>query len=224
MTWNPSARPRHRCRFPRRPRHRRLAHAWFGVVLAALALPGCESPARLAPLPQDAVILAFGDSLTHGTGAGPAESYPARLEAAIGRKVVNAGVPGEETDAGRARLPQLLERHHPALVILLHGGNDFLRKRDPARTEANLRAMIQTATAHGAQVLLVAVPRPGLLLRDDPMYARLARAFGLPLVEDILGDLLRDPSLKSDPVHLNARGYAQLAQTIAQALAKAGAI
>jgi lysophospholipase L1-like esterase len=194
------------------------------LCLLTLWLAACEPSARLQPLPEDAAILAFGDSLTRGTGAAPGEDYPAVLERLVGLRVVNAGVPGEETDAALRRLPGELERHRPALVILVHGGNDFLRKRDPARIEAHLRAMIQAAHRHGAQVLLVAVPRPGLLIADHPVYARLASELGVPLLEGALAEILSQGGLKADPVHPNARGYARLAEALAARLRALGAL
>jgi len=199
-----------------------LRSACLGLLF--LFLSACHRSPELAPLPTDAVVLAFGDSLTYGTGARPEESYPAVLEQLIGKRVVNAGVPGEGTDEGKARLPALLDEHRPALVIICLGGNDFLRHMDEATTETNLREMVRTAKERGRGVLLVGVPRLGFGLEVPSLYERVARDAGIPLEEKSLKRILADNSLKSDPIHPNAAGYRQLAERIATALRRSGAI
>lgn len=196
------------------------------LLVVVLALGACgEQPPGLPRLAEDAVILSFGDSLTHGTGAAPNESYPAVLERLIARKVVRSGVPGELSAQGLARLPAELARHAPALLILCHGGNDLLRKRPPAALAANLEAMVALARAQGITVLLIGVPRPVLLGMDSAeLYGEVAAKFGLPLLEDALPEILGDNSLKSDPIHPNAAGYTRLAQAVAALLTERGAL
>lgn len=197
------------------------------VVLALLLVLGAcgEPPPSLPQLAEDAVILSFGDSLTHGTGARPEESYPAVLERLVSRKVIRSGVPGELSAQGLARLPAELLRHAPALLILCHGGNDLLRKRPLAALEANLEAMIELARAQGTAVLLIGVPRPALLGLDSAEpYVRIADKLGLPFIPDALPEILGDNSLKSDPIHPNAAGYARLAHAIAELLGERGAL
>lgn len=198
----------------------RRALAAFLVLLSACG-GGSPKLARLAP---DAVVLAFGDSLTFGTGASPGESYPARLESLIGRKVISAGVPGEATAEGLARLPSALEDAKPQLVILCHGGNDFLRKLDDAETANNIRAMVRLARSRGAQVVLVGVPKPGLLPSPADFYPEIAKELGLPYEDSALRKILTDNSLKFDLVHPNATGYARLAEAVAALMKKAGAV
>jgi lysophospholipase L1-like esterase len=193
------------------------------VLLLALAT-ACGGSPKLSRLAPDAVVLAFGDSLTVGTGAQPQESYPARLETLIGRKVVAAGVPGEVSAAGLARLADVLEESKPKLVILCHGGNDLLRKLDERQAADNLRAMVRLARAQGAQVLLVGVPRPGLMPSAAAFYGDIAKEFRLAYDESTLAKILADNELKSDLVHPNAKGYARLAEGIAALLRKSGAI
>jgi len=197
----------------------------FVLLLLAGALAACGgSSARLSRLPADAVILAFGDSLTFGSGAQPRESYPAVLETLIARKVQGAGVPGEVSAAGLARLPSALDYYQPKLVILCHGGNDFLRKLGDAQAADNLRAMIRLARARNIEVVLIGVPKPGLFPSPPDFYADIAREFGLPYEDAALKTILRDNELKSDLVHPNARGYARLAQALASLLRKSGAL
>ena len=114
------------------------------LLLAALLLQGCAEP-KLSPVPIDGTVLAFGDSLTLGVGARSRDSYPSVLSALGGRRVVNAGVSGETTDLGLARLQDTLPKVNPDLLLLLEGGNDILRARDPADTKSNLAAMVELA-------------------------------------------------------------------------------
>jgi len=193
------------------------------LVLAALAA-ACGDKARLAPLASDAVVLAFGDSLTFGTGASEAQSYPAQLEAIIGRRVVRDGVPGEVSAQALARLPGALDEYRPQLLILCIGGNDFLRNLGKAQVEANVRRMIILAQERGAGVLLIGTPEKGLLLKPPGFYADLASQAGIPYEGDVIGEILRKSELKSDPIHPNAQGYRLIAERIAARLRKAGAI
>lgn len=195
------------------------------MVLAwTLVLPGCADKPSLHPLEPDAVILAFGDSLTYGTGTSRGNDYPSVLEKLVSRQVINAGVPGEVSAAGVRRLPALLIRHQPDLVILCHGGNDILRKQDMAQAKQNIQSMIDMARAQGAQVVLIGVPEFGLFLDDAAIYQELADENGLVIRREILGDILRKNTLKSDHVHPNTSGYQLLAESIRDLLAESGAI
>ena len=195
------------------------------LLVAATALAGCGPKVpKVAPLGPNDVILAFGDSLTYGTGANTSESYPAVLAQLTGRKVVRAGVPGEVTEGGLARISEVLEAHRPALVIVCLGGNDMLHKRDEASTKANLREIIKTIKAGGTSVVLVGVPRPALITDAAPFYAEIAAEFDIPYEGKIVTDVLYQRALKSDPIHPNAQGYRKIAEAIAALLKKAGAL
>jgi lysophospholipase L1-like esterase len=194
-------------------------------VLAAFALAACGgSKAKLDRLGPDAVVLAFGDSLTFGTGAGRDESYPAALERSTGLKVLNAGVPGEISADGLERLPGVLDEVRPRLLILCHGGNDFLRKMDDAAAAANIRAMIKLARARGIPVLLLATPKPGLPPSVPAFYGEIAAELGVPFEDAVMKSVLIDNTLKSDLVHPNGKGYARIAAAVEKALKNSGAI
>ncbi len=196
----------------------------FIAFALAVALAGCGSKAKVERLAPDAVVLAFGDSLTFGSGAAPTESYPAVLARRTGLKVVNAGVPGEVSAEGLARLPAVLEEVQPRLLVLCHGGNDFLRKMDEATAAANIRQMIELARSKGIAVVLLATPKPGFPPAIPKFYAEIASELKVPLEDEALMSVLFDNSLKSDMVHPNAKGYAKVAGAVEKVLRKSGAI
>jgi lysophospholipase L1-like esterase len=193
-------------------------------IVLVLALAGCGERAQLERLAPDAVILAFGDSLTYGTGAAEDESYPAQLEKLIGRRVVRAGVPGEVTAQALARLPAALEEHAPRILLLCIGGNDFLRRLGNPQAEKNVREMVQLAQSRGVAVLLIGTPEPGLAVSPPAFYAGIAEDYRLPYEGAIIGEVLKDRSLKADPLHPNARGYRLIAERLAETLRESGAI
>ena len=196
------------------------------IAIVILGLVGCGQPddVLLKPLKQDAVILAFGDSLTFGTGAQPEQSYPSVLAELTGRQVINAGIPGELSGDGKVRLSQLLQETKPDLVILCHGGNDLLRKQSRQQLQTNLQAMVDEITNSGAQVLLIAVPAFGINLAPAPLYLEVAQTNNIPIQPTILSELLIDNSLKADQVHPNALGYQQFAHSIHHVLIDLGAV
>lgn len=204
----------------------RLLSVWLLIVSLTL-LPACgdSSQTSLRSLSPDAVILAFGDSLTFGTGADPqTESYPAILTELSGRTVINAGVPGEVSREGLARIETLLTQHQPQLVLLCHGGNDLIRKLSESELRQNLTGMVERIRAHGAEVVMLSVPKPGLFLKAAPVYQEVAHALQVPLENDIIPDIESDTALKADPIHPNARGYRLLAERMHELLSQSGAL
>ena len=196
-----------------------------GILLGAcLLLSSCQPSGRLTPLGSDATILAFGDSLTYGTGVDRDQSYPMVLSTLIGRRVTSAGVPGEISADGLKRLATLLDRSRPDLVILCHGGNDILRRMSAAQTGKNLRAMIDLVRIQGADVVVIAVPAFGLFPRAARYYEAIEDDLNVPIEADILASLLSNNSKKSDQVHLNSIGYREMAEAIHQLLREEGAL
>ena len=202
---------------------RGASRLFFAVCLAVL-LAACDRAPTLPKLSSHDVIVAFGDSLTHGTGAASDAAYPEVLSSLTGRTVINAGVPGDTTNSALERLPAVLAEHKPRLVLLCLGGNDMLRKYPAAATENNLRLLVQTIRASGAHAMLIGVPEPRLFGGAPDFYARVAEDLALPLEADIFNDVLKDNRLKSDPIHANAAGYRVVAERLAEFLVEAGAL
>ena len=197
----------------------------LAAALLSLALAGCgDKGPKLAKLGPGDVILAYGDSLTFGTGAQEDESYPAVLGKLTGRTVVRAGVPGEVTAQALARLPALLDEHRPKLVIVCLGGNDMLRQVGEAEIRKNLGAIIKSLKERGIAVVLVGVPRPALLTSAPPFFGEIATEHGIPYEGKIVTSVLYSAELKSDPIHPNAAGYRKMAEALADLLKKSGAL
>ncbi len=193
------------------------------VVLILLTLPH-KSTKMNTLLPHD-TILAFGDSITYGHGAGYDESYPAHLSSLTGHKVINAGINGETSDEGLRRLPKLLEDRSIKLIILCFGGNDILRRQSMDTLKNNLKTMIHMAKAKEIDVLLVAVPNISLFgISPLELYEEVAQEEDIPLLSGVLADILSDPALKNDQIHPNALGYKQMAEKIYESLVENGSI
>lgn len=182
------------------------------VLLAAgcggVPIPNLDSPGS--------TIVAFGDSITYGVGAGNEPTYPELLAAALNTEVINAGVPGDTTADGRARLDEVLG-DDPWLVILELGGNDLLGQRPLEATEADLRAILEGLLAARVAVLMVEIHGPfGSKYQD--LFDRLEEDYRVPVLRDVLPSILLDPKLKADPIHPNAAGYRRLAAAVAKAV------
>ncbi len=176
------------------------------------------------------MILDFGDSITAGYGLPPGEAFPARLEAwlrqrGIAARVVNAGVSGDTTAGGLARLDWALA-DKPDLVILALGANDALRGIDPAAVRDNLDKIMQKIEAAGAKILLLgmlAPPNWGEEYQNafDRIFPDLARAHHAPLYSFFLEGVAMKPELNQpDGLHPNERGVAVLVDRIAPIVAR----
>ena len=195
------------------------------LLLVTALLGGCGDKIPQIHLPGDAVFLAFGDSLTYGTGAGKQESYPAILAHLSGHTVINAGIPGEISAQGKERLPGLLDRYKPGLLILCHGGNDMLRRLSPDAMKSNLEAMIDSAAKRNIPVLLIGVPSFAVLFpKANGIYDEIAEKYALLYEGEVLPRIESEAGLKSDRVHPNAEGYRQIAMAVQHLLQDSGAL
>ncbi len=169
-------------------------------------------------------ILALGDSLTAGYGLERTDSFPVQLQRALNRQgidavVSNAGVSGDTSAGGRARLAWVLAEK-PALAIIELGANDGLRGLDPETTFANLDAILGQLREAGVAVLLTGMQAPPNLGRDygrafADLYPRLAAKHGVVLYPFFLDGVAADPALnQDDAIHPNAMGVAVIVKRI----------
>ncbi len=202
------------------------------LFILLILLTACSKSEKVFDkLPADAVILAFGDSLTYGTNVEEEQSYPSVLEQLSFHPVINAGVAGEISADGLTRLPAVLDEEQPKLLILIHGGNDILRKIPREQTAANLTAMIAEAKKRNIKVVMLGVPALELFsavglssLESDPLYQQVAEAENVPIDLQSLPEIISNRELKSDQVHPNAQGYQRLADAIFKLLKNTGAL
>jgi lysophospholipase L1-like esterase len=160
-------------------------------------------------------IIAFGDSLTAGYGAGPGEDYPSRLSILTGATIMNAGVNGDTTDTALTRIDSDVLAHDPRIVIIGLGGNDYLRGIPIATTEENLRTTIRKIHAAGAMVVLLGFRFPSFTANYGTMYEKVGGDERCLLIPNLLHGIETDASLKSDEIHPNARGYQLMAERVA---------
>lgn len=189
---------------------------------------------QVAPVPADApLVIAFGDSLYAGYQLGPNEGLAPQLQNALvaaGRpaRVQNAGVSGDTTAAGRARLTFVLDNaaSKPALVVLGLGGNDMLRGIDAAQTRANMTAMMDELKKRDIPVVLTGMLAAPNLGADygkafNTIFTDLARQYGAGLYPFILDGVITDPKkMLPDGIHPAADGVTIMAKGIAPLVAE----
>ena len=182
-----------------------------GVTIAVASL-ACASAAAARPIR----LVAFGDSLTAGYRLPNDDGFAPKLQAALRKQgfdvtVINAGVSGDTTTGGLARLDWTLADGADAVILEL-GANDMLRGIDPKVPAANLARMLEQLRAKHMKVLLAGMHAAPSLGREyaasfDPIYPRLARQYDVPLYPFFLDGIMGDPAQHlDDGMHPNARG------------------
>jgi len=194
--------------------------ALIGAGAALLAGGAAAAPA----------ITVLGDSITAGYGLKAQEALPVQLQAALARagvaaRVRNAGVNGDTTSGGLARLDRAVPKDTDVCVVAL-GGNDLLMGVAPARTKANLDAIVRRLKARGITPVLAGMRAPPLLgaayqQAFDAVWPSLARAHGVALYPFLLEGVALDPRFNlSDRIHPNAQGVRIIAERLAPVVAK----
>lgn len=197
---------------------------WFwigGIVLAGIALFFLlkDSPSFEKVDVSKGSIVAFGDSLVYGIGAQEGEGFVAQLSTKIEKPIINMGVPGNTTAEGLARLNTVLALN-PSLVLVLLGGNDYLRRVPAEQTFANIDAIITELTKREIGVVLLGV-QGGVL--SDPFekeFERLSKKHDIPYVPNVLDGIIMKKELMNDMVHPNTAGYTKIADKVYSVLAK----
>jgi acyl-CoA thioesterase-1 len=189
------------------------------LLLAGMLLPAAARAAEGPTEPPAIVVL--GDSLSAAYGLPTQRGWVALLEArlvsaGLGYRVINASISGDTTGAGLTRLPQALERHRPAVVVIALGANDGLRGIPTRQIEENLKALVLLARGAGAKVLLVGVRLPpnygaAYTRGFQATLSAVAEAEQVPLVPDLLAGVAEDWRLmQSDGLHPTAEAQPRI--------------
>lgn len=200
-----------RRRFLKRAARVCVVAAWFIAALSATSAEACR-------------IAILGDSLTAGYGVALEDAFPVRLAAALDEaghacEIIDAGVSGDTSAGGRARLDWVLGDQPTHLMVEL-GGNDALRALPVDAMEANLAAIVEGAQAEGVHVMLLGMlAPPNLGARYTEAFAavfpRLAERYGVPLYPFFLDGVAAEPAyLNPDGIHPNAEGVAVIVERI----------
>jgi acyl-CoA thioesterase I len=198
----------------------RVARLFIALALLMTAAWPFSVAAQGKPL----TILAFGDSLVAGFGLGSKEGFAAKLEAAlkakgIAARVVNAGLSGDTSAGGLARLDWALEPK-PDFAIVELGANDGLRGLDPAQTRANLDAILTKLKAKGVPVLFAGMYAPPNMGPDyakpfNALYPELAQKHGVAFYPFFLEGVAANAALNQpDGIHPNAKGVDVIVEKI----------
>ncbi len=177
-------------------------------------------------------MLILGDSLSAGYGMDQDESWVHLLEIRLNEsgfsyRILNSSISGDTTQGGLARLPRLMDRYQPEIVIIELGGNDGLRGINPDITRKNMTSMIQLSQKGSAQVLLAGIKLPpnygtAYLQLFESMYVDLAREFDTLLVPFFMDGVVFQPGLlQADGIHPNEKGQPVLLENVWAVLAPA---
>jgi acyl-CoA thioesterase I len=187
------------------------------IIVTVIAACGGDDFAKIRNLRSvGETIICFGDSLTEGVGAGEGEDYPSALSRHLVSPVVNAGRRGDTTGDALERLSDTVLSKNPRLVILLLGGNDFLRQRPRQETRKNLEEIVRRVQAGGAIVAIVGI-RLGLFTDEyAAVFEETARQSGALYIPGVMKGILSDSKFRSDSIHPNGAGYRLIAERIAE--------
>lgn len=201
------------------PVKRRAAAALLGVAVAgvSLALAGCgkKYAPKLAPLPEDAVVLIYAAGIGDDSDFFRSTQMDEALQKATRRKVVSRGQAGEFAASALKRLPEVLKEQRPALIVLGYGAMDLWKATDRAKLKADLCAMVDLAHAQGAQVVMLSLPDINkVILRPDPIFEEVAKEKNVPIEAEVVKRVLKTPSERVFRYMVNDKGLETIAEAV----------
>lgn len=168
---------------------------------------------------KEGAVIFFGDSLTTGLGANDGEDFPSLVALELNlSNHINAGVSGDTTQDAMNRLQTDVLSKNPSVVVVLLGGNDFLRRIPAETTTKNLDEIVRRISEKDSAIVLVHLKANPLKEDYKEAVEEIARKHKAVLVLDILEGIFGHPDLMADQIHPNAKGYKIMAKRIAPAV------
>ena len=191
-----------------------LFFSWLVLLLAGCGGDDYRNIRNLRSAGE--AIICFGDSLTEGVGADAGQDYPSVLSRQLGFPIVNAGHRGDTTAQALERLSDSVLHRNPRLVIVLLGGNDFVRQLPRSESRKNLAEIVQRIQQQGAMVAIAGI-RLGFFTDEfAKIYEDTAKEFGALYIPQVMKGILSEAKLKSDAIHPNGAGYRLIAERITE--------
>jgi len=183
------------------------------AAVSLLALCGCTQDLKNRESKGTAIVC-FGDSLTAGYGVQAGDDYPSKLAAKVPMSVINAGVSGNIAADGLARIDEDALSRNPYMVIIEFSGNDYMQQVPLVQTVSAVESMITRTQQAGA--IAVVAETGGMLMSSayGKEFKTLCKKHKALFIPAIMKGILTDPSLKSDAIHPNAKGYAMIADRV----------
>ena len=195
-------------------RLRRFSLFAIGLIIVAAIAYVRSGPPRAARPTAGQNIIAFGDSLVAGRGASAGRDFVSVLSDRLRVPIINAGRSGDTTETALARIDRDVLTRNPKVVLVLLGGNDFLRGVPRQQTVKNLATIVDRIRQRGSAIVLVGVSVGIFTDSYGDVYEEVARNASAGLVPDILAGVFGRSDLMSDPIHPNDRGYEIMADRL----------
>lgn len=186
----------------------------FGIILVIAGFFFFKPSPKITNYPSSGdSIVAFGDSLIEGVGATAGNDLVSQLSKKIGEPIINLGIAGNTTEQGLARVDRITE-YKPKVVLVLLGGNDYLRKVPKVETFKNLEAIVTKIQSMGAVVVLLGIQGGVLTDPYEDEFETLAKRKGVVYISNVLEGLVGNSRYMADSVHPNDVGYAQIVDRV----------
>lgn len=192
----------------------------FGIILCSIVFFTIRKNKKITNYPPSGnTIIAFGDSLVKGVGSTNGNDFVTLLSKQSGEPIINMGISGNTSIDGLNRI-DTVNIKDPKIVLLLLGGNDFLRKVPLEQTFKNIDDIVISLQKNGAVVILLGVPSGILLDQYDENFEKIAKSRGTLYVPNVLSGILGHVEYMSDAIHPNDLGYKKIADKIYPVLKK----